>query len=169
MKTRFFDSCTTLEEVKKKYRDLAKLYHPDKGGDLETMQKLNAEYDKIINSGKFEFKNKTEHEEAIKYKDLIAQLVVLDGLIIEVIGYWVWLSGNTKAHKEKLKELKFFWSHDKQMWYWRPESWAKVWNRSKPMDMDEIRRRFNSQTFTGKEEKENKQGKPEKNHKLQTA
>lgn len=154
MKTDFFKGCESLEDVKKRYRDLAKQHHPDRGGDTATMQSINAEYDRIISSGNFEFKTETDREEAYLYKDLIAQLIVLDGLIIELIGYWIWVSGNTKQHKEKLKELKFFWSNDKKMWYWRPAAFAKIWNRHKPMDIEEIRSIFNNKTFTGKEEAE---------------
>lgn len=54
---------TSLEELKKEYRVLAKKYHPDLGGDTATMQAINAEYDKHydeISSGntqKFSFWN----------------------------------------------------------------------------------------------------------------
>ena len=42
--TNFFTDCRTIEEVKNRYRDLAKKYHPDLGGDTATMQFINAEY-----------------------------------------------------------------------------------------------------------------------------
>jgi hypothetical protein len=159
MDTNFFNGCSTLEEVKKRYRDLAKHFHPDKGGDLVTMQKINAEYDRIINSSRFEFKNEEEKQENFIYKDLINQLITLDGLIIEIIFRWVWVSGNTKTHKEELKKLGFFWSKDKQMWYWRPAGWSKVFHRSKPMAMDEIRARYGSQKMQGSEETKANGGK----------
>lgn len=38
----------TLEEVKKKYRELAKQYHPDTGGDKEKFIKLNTAYEHIL-------------------------------------------------------------------------------------------------------------------------
>jgi hypothetical protein len=31
----------------------------------------------------------------------------------------VWVSGNTKEHKETLKANGFMWASKKQMWYWR--------------------------------------------------
>ena len=40
----FFKNCTTPQEVKNEYRKLAKANHPDHGGDIATMQKINAEY-----------------------------------------------------------------------------------------------------------------------------
>ena len=40
-----FSGSYTQDELKSKYRKLAILKHPDKGGDLEGMQKLNAAYE----------------------------------------------------------------------------------------------------------------------------
>ena len=40
----YFKHCTTLDEVKATYRDLAMKNHPDRGGDTETMQAINREY-----------------------------------------------------------------------------------------------------------------------------
>jgi hypothetical protein len=37
-----------LEVVKAAYRALAMLHHPDRGGDIETMAKINSAYDKIV-------------------------------------------------------------------------------------------------------------------------
>lgn len=45
---KYFNSCKTLEELKKEFRRLAMLHHPDRGGDVETMKQINAEYDIIF-------------------------------------------------------------------------------------------------------------------------
>ena len=42
---RYFNNCNTLDELKKEYRRLAMIHHPDRGGDLETMKTINAEYE----------------------------------------------------------------------------------------------------------------------------
>lgn len=44
MKT-YFENVTTLDELKREYKRLAKLHHPDVGGDTATMQQINAEHD----------------------------------------------------------------------------------------------------------------------------
>lgn len=44
----YFTICKTLEELKKEYRRLAMLHHPDRGGDLRIMQAINNEYDKAF-------------------------------------------------------------------------------------------------------------------------
>lgn len=41
---KFFAGCTDWEQVKSRYRDLMKIYHPDAGGHEEASKKINAEY-----------------------------------------------------------------------------------------------------------------------------
>ncbi len=41
----FFTGCTSVESVKKAYRELAMRWHPDRpGGDTATMQEVNRQY-----------------------------------------------------------------------------------------------------------------------------
>lgn len=35
---------TTVDQIKARYRELAKIHHPDKGGNAETMKTVNIEY-----------------------------------------------------------------------------------------------------------------------------
>lgn len=41
----------SLEEVKRNYKHLAAVFHPDKGGYTEAMKLLNAAYDRICKRG----------------------------------------------------------------------------------------------------------------------
>ena len=41
----YFDKFTTQEEVRARYRRLAKALHPDVGGDHEIMREINREYE----------------------------------------------------------------------------------------------------------------------------
>lgn len=45
---KYFTNCRTLDELKKEYRRLAMLNHPDRGGDEETMKAINNEYDAVF-------------------------------------------------------------------------------------------------------------------------
>lgn len=45
---KYFKNITSLAELKKQYRALAIANHPDKGGDTETMQDINAEFDALF-------------------------------------------------------------------------------------------------------------------------
>lgn len=42
---KFFDGCTNADDAKKIYRQLAKCFHPDKGGSLELMTELQKQYE----------------------------------------------------------------------------------------------------------------------------
>ena len=42
---KYFTNIKTLDDLKKEYRRLVMLNHPDRGGDLETMKIINLEYE----------------------------------------------------------------------------------------------------------------------------
>jgi len=48
MYNKYFENISTLEELRKQYKELLKLHHPDNGGNLEIMQEINAEYDRLF-------------------------------------------------------------------------------------------------------------------------
>ena len=41
---KYFENAKTLDELKAAYRRAAMLHHPDMGGDVAEMQRINAEY-----------------------------------------------------------------------------------------------------------------------------
>ena len=122
----YFKSCKTIEDVKEVYRKLAKKLHPDCGGNAEEFKKMSAEYTTAYNR----FKNihrdqktdqteKTEYREytAEEFADIINKVIHLDGVEIEIVGTWVWLSGNTYPHRETIKAAGFFFSSKHKKWY----------------------------------------------------
>ena len=136
----------TLEELKAQYRKLAMKHHPDKGGDTETMKKVNVEYDLLFpklkdvhktKDGQTYTANKTTNETAEDFKDLINVLMRMDDIIIEIIGCFVWVTGDTKPHREHLKELKFQWHSKKYAWYLKPDNYYRKSHRE--YGLDEIR------------------------------
>ena len=44
----YFKNITTLEQLRKQYRDLLKIHHPDNEGDVPDMQVINTEYDRLF-------------------------------------------------------------------------------------------------------------------------
>jgi len=64
----------------------------------------------------------------------------MDNITIEVIGCFVWVSGETKPHKEKLKELRFRWHSKKSCWYLAPEDYRQ--RSRKDYSMDDIRNMY---------------------------
>lgn len=46
----YFAGITNANELKDKYRELARLYHPDKeGGDVEKFKEMKAQYERLLN------------------------------------------------------------------------------------------------------------------------
>ena len=45
----FFAGVNSLGSLKKRYKDLLKIYHPDNvNGDTEVLQEINREYDRLL-------------------------------------------------------------------------------------------------------------------------
>lgn len=64
---KYFENIATLDDLKKAYRHLAMIHHPDIGGDTATMQEINAEYDRLFPVYKLAYNQKAEtptHETA---------------------------------------------------------------------------------------------------------
>ncbi len=76
--------------------------------------------------------------------DALNAIINLDGLEIEICGAWVWVSGNTFAHKAALKGAVFHYAGKKKKWYFRPEDWASSSRGS--LDMEQIRDKYGSAT-----------------------
>ena len=117
---KYFTNCSTLDELKKQYRRLCLINHPDHGGDTATMAAINN----------------------------INALVKIPGLIVELCGCWLWISGDTKPNKEALKAAGCRWSSSKKMWYWRHQEDGAHWSHGKK-SMSQLRMKYGSQTFAG--------------------
>ena len=142
----FVPAPQTVEELKKQYRELARTHHPDNGGNTATMQAVNAEYSALFpklkdihqtKDGERYTSRKETSETPEQFIDLINELMRMDDIVIEVIGCFVWVSGNTKPYKEILKSLNFKWHTKKLCWYLAPEDYRR--RSRKDYGMDEIR------------------------------
>lgn len=147
MKTNYFKDCKNLDDVKAVYKKLAMAHHPDRGGDTITMQEINAEYEAIKNDPYFNFSGQKDEakQDFVEFPDIINQVIGFKGVVIELCGNWVWLSGTTYPYREELKKIGFLFAHEKKLWYWRPHSFKSI-NR-KPIPIDEIRRKYGSDVF----------------------
>lgn len=147
---RFFNECTSIEEVKAAYKKLAKQHHPDCGGDTATMQAINAEYAfacaKIL---KGENLSTEDAEEQIRlseeYRQVIERIVHLAGIAIELVGHWIWVTGNTYPVRKQLKEAGLFFASKKVAWYYRAEEYKTKGGKK---TLDEIRRKYGSEAIS---------------------
>ena len=84
----------TIADIKKHFRELAKIYHSDYGGTDEQFRELYSEYEYLI-----------EHFIEKQYKDvrmsemvkaLINELMFYDDMELEVVGDWLWVDTSRK-------------------------------------------------------------------------
>ena len=134
-----------LDEVqtKKLFIQLAHQYHPDKGGNTEIMQKLKKAYQTHLNkvrSGEIKENQDEIDRELIEKVNLISKYRDIE---IEILGSWIWVTGNTKTHKEDLKSYGFLFAPKKEAWYYRREEDHKSHSRG-DYSLEEIREKYSS-------------------------
>jgi calcineurin-like phosphoesterase family protein len=130
--TSFFQNSESVEQIKKTYRKLVLIHHPDCGGDTESMMLLNAEYfylletmDKTSSLGtdgkehKYSFRADIELE-ITEFLNKFHALQLDGDIEADLIGLYVWITGNTKPVKDKLKEIGCWWHSTRQCWYFKP-------------------------------------------------
>lgn len=152
---KYFKGIETIEEAKKEYKKLAMQYHPDRGGNEEEMKIINNDYEILI---KLLATSKEEEKEVMaeveRFKDVIDKIIDLEGINIEILKDWVWISGNTKPHRETLKAAGFYWASKKMKWYYREEQ-HKCSSRGKK-SFEEIKQTYGSTKVNKKNYSKNK-------------
>lgn len=134
----------TEQDIKKAYKKAALKYHPDRNPlGAELMKAINAAFDFLMNNleniNKFQSNDKSTHYNFTEeLEEVLLTLSGLVGIVYEVIGNWVWISGETKEHKDTLKEIGCKWAAKKKQWFYRPEEHKSRRNR-KEHSIDEIR------------------------------
>lgn len=149
----FFENCKSLDELKAEFRRLVKRYHPDCGGDAETMKAVNNQYEIAFEQLKKQHNERADAEHQTtetpdEFRNIILALLNLDGVTVELCGSWLWLSGKTYDHKDALKALGCRWSSSKKMWYWRHAEDGHKWHRGNK-SLSQIRAKYGSQVFKG--------------------
>lgn len=125
------------------YREACRKYHPDHNPHgLEMMKLVNLAYETLnkleswwTQSQAREASRQTPLTETIQ--NLVDQIAHLGGLKIELIGTWLWVTGNTRPVKDHLKKLGFKFSGKKQAWYFHEGDYRR-WHK-KVFNLDEIR------------------------------
>lgn len=150
---KYFANCRTLEELRKEYRRLCMVHHPDRGGDAATMAAINNEYDETFRRMQSTTADQTSAaqqaaEAPEAFRAVISRLVILEGLKVEICGRWVWATGNTYPNREAIKAAGCRYSKNKSAWYWRPAEAAEFRSHGKST-MEDIRKKYGSQVVTG--------------------
>lgn len=141
----------TKKDIKKAYRSASLKYHPDRNpAGREMMQAINAAYDALkdieqMDTGTVEGER---YNYAEQLEEAISAIVPLSGLVIEICGNWVWVTGDTKAHKEAIKAAGYKWAKKKLAWYFRPAEYSSRGRGN--WSMDQIREEYGSNKVKGR-------------------
>ncbi|KAB1469130.1 DnaJ domain-containing protein [Cronobacter sakazakii] len=140
----------TEKEINKAFKRLSLKYHPDKNPQLngEMMKMLNAARDFLLaNVSKIKQAQAESGGGGYDYSEeveaVLKALCEMAGVLYEVIGNWVWISGDTKTHKDALKALNCKWASKKKQWFYRPEEHKSSRNR-REHSIEEIREKYGS-------------------------
>lgn len=152
----WFSGCSNEADIKARYRDLAKRHHPDLGGDTVTMQSINAAYEDALKgayraAGMDEQKVSDRWERDAEAAEMAARVMAIDpGLVVELCGCWLWITGATRERRAELKAAGCFWAPKKSAWYWRREVDGMRWRgRRRRLSLEEIRWKYGSARFAG--------------------
>ena len=142
---KYFNNVSTLEDLRRQYKELLKKYHPDNPqSSTEACQEINAEYDRLFkvlkdkhesksdktadstNTKQSEYsKNMYDWENDKALREVLQKIINFDGIEIELVGAWLWVSGNTYIFKDELKEIGFKWASQKKQWYFHTDAYRK--------------------------------------------
>lgn len=157
---KYFNNVSTLEELRRQYKELLKKYHPDNPqGSTEATQEINAEYDRLFkllkdrhesksadskeSNAKTDFNNmKYDFTEDELLREMLQKVIHFDGITLEIIGNWLWISGNTYQYRKELNDLGFKFAGQKKSWYWHSEAFRK--RSHKKLSMEDIRNYYGS-------------------------
>jgi curved DNA-binding protein CbpA len=109
---KWFDDVKTVEELRKRYRELLRKYHPDNGnGSTEITQQINAEYDRLFailsKENKSDGRSCTQEEQSENeaFKEVLNSIIHINA-DVEIIGSWIWVHGGYE-YRELLKSIDF--------------------------------------------------------------
>lgn len=151
---KFFNDCKIIEEVKALYKKLAMEKHPDRGGDTATMQAINTEYAfacaKLAKgAGLSDEEADTEIRLSEEYRQVIEKIINLPGIVIEIVGNWIWVTGNTRPVKYTLKDAGFYFASQKIAWYYRSDAFK---SRGHGVPLEQIRAKYGSEKINRKQQ-----------------
>jgi len=138
----------SLDSITKAYKKLLIESHPDHGGTSEKFQAVRKAYKVVLENYKYDKHTKDENtnewssERVSIDPELQSKLVELfenintEHIDIEILGNWIWITGNTYPIKSDIKKCEFKFSKNKTAWYWHPEGYKK--RSKKTFDLSEI-------------------------------
>jgi hypothetical protein len=157
----YFEHCQSVEEAKKRYRELLMRYHPDhagKEGEAATKE-IIGQFNAFLNgfmshsfNSYYEDKEWKPSPDAVTpFQEVLQKIINLD-CEIEIIGYWIYCFKSYEVH-EQLKELGFWFSGKHKAWVYSGRA-KRLWAGKETLD--EIRARKGSRKIEKEEQEQEK-------------
>lgn len=140
-----FKACRSPQEVKTLFKKLAFENHPDITGEdtNERMARIITEYKAALkrfdgfksNEGtRTYYYNEASEDEISQFiKRIISER--LQNIVVEIVGTWVWVSGDTRPYAKTFKKLGMRWHAKRKMWYKKPSGARRTrYNESATFD-----------------------------------
>ena len=116
----------TLEDLKRVYADeYSEVRH-----DVDLLKDLNLAYEDNFDAvrcmhrtkgGKvYSTESAPNHEGVAWFPEFVEAISNMKDVEYNIEGTWLWVSGNTKPHREELKRLGLRWAPKRKMWYKKP-------------------------------------------------
>lgn len=149
---KYFKDVNTLKNLRQQYKNLLKKHHPDNGGSEDATKEINTEYERLFKILKDKHdsrqqdnvgyesgysKNMYDWENDKAIRETLEKIINFEAVDIEIIGAWIWISGNTYNYRNQLKESGFKFASKKKAWYFHTEAFRKT--SRKKLSMDDIR------------------------------
>ena len=154
---KYFENANTVEELKSRFFKLAKELHPDNGGNAAEFSAMRSEYEKLFErlknvhasaDGSTYTKETTEVPQ--EFADIIEKIIMFGNVKIEIIGSWIWCSGNTYPYATEFRKLGFLYSRSKRAWFYKGADAHKT-RRAYCKTLDKVRERYGSEVIKNKE------------------
>jgi hypothetical protein len=120
----YFQHCQSVEETKKRYRELLMQYHPDHAGEegKATTKEIISQFNAFLNGFMSHSFNSYYEDKEWKpapgaetpFQEILQKIINFD-YEIEIIGYWIYCF-NSYEIKEHLRELGFWFNRKHKAW-----------------------------------------------------
>lgn len=117
---KWFASINTINDLRNRYKQLLIQYHPDNNPGTDTtatMQEINTQYDELLKcfTSNQTFYPQNDNSKETELKNILNEVIKIKAdILIELIGTWIWVSGNTFPIRKQLSELGFEWASKKK-------------------------------------------------------
>lgn len=123
----------TLKSVRQAFRSAAKKHHPDHGGNEEMMKLVNLAFEtlkNLIDNGVGWLSGDVwEAKRAKPLTETMAEILEavghFPGVVCEIVGTWLWVSGDTYPVRKEMKAAGLKWAHKKKVWYFHEGSYRR--------------------------------------------